>query len=59
VDANNDARALMARAKTGTVAEALAEFYSQVDTIEVVNGVCGDSSNGTPDQIDRVNSTWV
>jgi hypothetical protein len=58
VSAQNQGTALLARLKNGTLAEALAEAYSQVDAIICVAGVFGDASNGSPQFIDVAHSTW-
>lgn len=55
LEAVNQALELMAQ----TDADHLEAFESQVNTIQVQWGICGEGSNGTPDYIDRVNSTWL
>jgi len=54
IDANNQARHLLKY--TRSVDQRAPE--TQVDSIVVVWGVYGDGSNGSPDFVDRVNSTW-
>jgi hypothetical protein len=57
IDAQNEETSLLARLQTEPLAEALAEYNSQVDALIYVPGVCGDGSNGTPDLRDEA-STW-
>jgi len=53
-DAGNQSRALLSYIRNTDAAGA----ETQVDAVTIVWGKYGDGSNGSPDFIDRVNSTW-
>jgi hypothetical protein len=54
IDANNQSRALLKTVRSVDADGA----ETQVDAVTIVWGVYGDGSGGSPDFIDRVNSTW-